>query len=865
MRLRVGSSWALTCKNRIRVPVKVQVARRALLVRFFLSPWGKAFLGLSVVCFTVLVLVFTYFWMKYERMIEQKLNAGPFASTSMLFAAPRSVVIGEESTPLELAQELHRSGYSESNKNPLGYYTVEADDIDIYPGPQSYFEPEGAVIKFAKGKVSQIISLRDNTERTQYLLEPALISNLFDKNREKRRIVHYADIPPVLVQAVISVEDKRFFQHSGFDPIRIIKAAWVDLRERRSAQGASTLSQQLARSFWLDQKKTIRRKLEELIITLELEQKLTKQQIFEYYANQIDLGHRGSFDVRGFGEAAEVYFGKDIGRLTLPEAATLAGLIQRPSYFNPYRWPDRATERRNLVLSLMQDNGYINGAEYQDASSSPLVLAHGALESTDAPYFTDLVNDTLSDQLSDYDFQTRPYRVYTTLDLQLQHDAAEAVRIGMQEVDKVVQRRRKKDPAYPDAQCALIALDPQTGEVKALIGGRNYGVSQLDHIVAKRQPGSSFKPFVYAAALNTAIDGASQVITPVSTLNDEPTTFWFDGKPYEPNNFKGEFMGTVTLRTALAHSLNAATVELAQEVGYGAVVDLARRAGLNMDIRPTPAVALGAYEVTPFEIAGGYTIFANHGEYVKPQLLVSIQDEHGGEVFHQKPDTRQVLDPRVAFMMVNMLEEVIRSGTAAQVRARGFTLPAAGKTGTSHDGWFAGFTSKLLCVVWVGFDDNRPLEMEGAHSALPVWTEFMKRAHQHPAYRDATQFEPPSGVVAVQVDEDSGQVATASCPEVRTEYFIEGTQPVEMCHLHGGGGVTQVAGWDLSRPAQPAGGAPAPVAVPSRGDRSANSVGAQVAQTHPVVPQSAQSPAQVQTDQPKKRKGFFGRLRDIFK
>ena len=840
------------------MPVKVQVPRRALLVRFVLSPWGKAFVGLSVACLTVFVLVFTYFWMKYGRVIDQKLSAGPFASTSMLFAAPRSIEIGEPDSPLELAQELHRSGYSESSKNPLGYYTVEASDIDIYPGPESYFEPEGAVIKFANGRVSQIISLRDNTERTQYLLEPELISNLFDKNREKRRIVHYSDIPQILVQAVISVEDKRFFQHSGFDPIRIVKAAWVDLREHRSAQGASTLSQQLARSFWLDQRKTFRRKLAELIITLQLEQRLSKQQIFEYYANQIDLGHRGSFDVRGFGEAAEVYFGKDISRLTLPEAATLAGLIQRPSYFNPYRWPDRATERRNLVLSLMEDNGYITAAQYQDAANSPLELARGALESTDAPYFTDLVNDELADHFSDYDFQSRPYRVYTTLDLQLQQDAAEAVRIGMQEVDKVVARRRKKDPSYPDAQCALIALDPQTGEVRALIGGRNYGMSQLDHIVAKRQPGSSFKPFVYAAALNTAIDGASEVITPVSTLNDEPTTFWYDGKPYQPDNFKGEFMGTVTLRTALAHSLNAATVELAQEVGYGAVVDLARRAGLNMDIRPTPAVALGAYEVTPLEIAGAYTIFSNHGEYVKPQLLVSVQDEHGGEVYHEKPETRQVLDPRVAFMMVNMMEEVIRSGTGAQVRARGFTLPAAGKTGTSHDGWFAGFTSKLLCVVWVGFDDDRKLDMEGAHSALPIWTEFMKRAHEHPEYRDATQFQPPSGVVAVQVDADTGQVATANCPEVRTEYFIEGTQPVEMCRLHGGGAVTQVAGWDLSRPAAEPSASPAPNRPPRT---SSAKPGSQVAQSDAA----AQPDQSTQAAEPKKHKGFFGRLRDIFK
>jgi len=830
-------------------------------VRFILSPWGKAFLAVSVVFITVFLAFFTYFWMKYERVIEAKLQAGPFAATSMLFAAPRSISVGEEGSPAELSQELRRSGYTESGKNALGYYTVKPDEIDIYPGPESYFEPEGGVVKFAGGKVAQIISLRDNTDRTQYLLEPELISNLFDKNREKRRIVHYSDIPPVLVHAVISIEDKRFFQHSGFDPIRIMKAAWIDLREHRSAQGASTLSQQLARSFWLDQKKTIRRKLEEMIITLQLEQKLSKQQIFEYYANQIDLGHRGSFDVRGFGEAAQVYFGKDISRLTLPEAALLAGLIQRPSYFNPYRWPDRATQRRNVVLGLMLENGYITQAEYQDASNAPLNLAHGGMESTDAPYFTDLVNDTLSDQLSDYNFQTRPYRVYTTLDLQLQRDAAEAVRIGIQETDKIVARRKKKDPSYPDAQCALIALDPTTGEVKALVGGRNYGVSQLDHIVAKRQPGSSFKPFVYAAALNTAIDGASQVITPVSTLDDEPTTFWYDGKPYQPNNFKGEFLGTVTLREALAHSLNAATVELAQEVGYGAVVDLARRAGMNMDIRPTPAVALGAYEVTPMEIAGAYTIFVNHGEYVKPNLLVSVQDQRGGEVYHQKIEKKQVLDPRVAFLMTSLLEEVIRSGTGAQVRSRGFTLPAAGKTGTSHDGWFAGFTSKLLCVVWVGFDDNRELNIEGAHSALPIWTEFMKRAHQHREYRDVSQFEPPSGVVAVQIDPQSGQVATPSCPNVRTEYFIDGTQPVESCQLHGGGAATQVAGWD-TRPPQTASEPPVIRYRPEH--QPLPPATRQTAQAQPPHAAAADNvPAPVEPA--KKKRGFFGRIRDIFK
>jgi penicillin-binding protein 1B len=831
-----------------RVPVKVQVPKRALLVRFILNPWGKAFLATLMVFSAACVLVFVWFYVKYGRLIDEKLAAGPFANTSMLFAAPRSIAVGDEATAQEISAELRRSGYSASDKNRLGYYTLKPSEIDVYPGPDSYFEPEGGVIKLSGNRVSQIISLRDNTERTQYLLEPALISNLFDKNREKRRLVKYADVPEVLRNAVISAEDKRFFQHSGFDPIRIVKAVWVDVREGRNAQGASTLSQQLARMFWLDNRKTIRRKAAEMLITLQLEQRLSKEQIFEYYVNQVDLGHRGSFDIRGVGEAAQVYFGKEVGHLTLPEAAMLAGLIQHPSYINPYRWPDRAKARRNVVLTMMRENDFISEQQYQDALAAPLVLAHSGMESTDAPYFVDIVNDTLVDQFEGRDFQTKPYRVYTTLDLQLQHDAAEAVRLGMAEVDKLIVGRRKRDPNYPEPQCALIALDPHTGEIRAFVGGRNYGVSQLDHIVAKRQPGSSFKPFVYATALDTAINGGRPLITPVSLLNDTPTTFWFDNKPYEPSNFKKEFMGTVTLRTALAHSLNVATVQLAEEVGYGNVVNLARRAGMNMDIHATPAVALGAYEVTPLEIAGAYTIFANGGVYVKPAFLSSVRDQNGSEIFRSQPEKRTVLDPRVAFMMVSLLEEVLRSGTGAGVHGRGFNLPAAGKTGTSRDGWFAGFTSKLLCIVWVGFDDGRELNLEGAHSALPVWTEFMKRAAQHPEYRNVSQFSAPAGVVAVQIDPQSGELASSSCPRVTTEYFIEGTQPVETCHLHGGGGGAQVAGWDTGYPENNQTAAQGRDAARQQQARNSTS--------------SGNAPAQ---QPPQQKKGFFSRIRDIFR
>ena len=839
--------------------VKLKVQRtKAGLVRFVLSPFGKVFVAVSLLLFLTGASLFCWAWVKYSKLIDAKLSAGPFAHTSLLFAAPGVVMTGDEATPDQIAAELRRAGYSESNRNPVGYYTLASNEIDIYPGPQSAFDPEGGVIRFNGNRVTRIISLRDNTDRTEYLLEPELISNLFDKNREKRRIVHYADIPPVLIDAVISAEDKRFFQHSGFDPIRIVKAIFVDLRSQRKEEGASTLTQQLARGFWLNRAKTWKRKLAEVIITIQLEQRLTKQQIFEYYCNWVDLGRRGSFGIRGFGEGAQAFFGTDISHLTAPEAAMLAGIIQRPSVTNPFRWPDRARARRNLVLKLMHDNGYLTEAQYEDAASSPLVLAKPDMESTEAPYFVDAVNDSLLDQFQNRDFQSTAYRVYTTLDLELQRDAAEAVRIGMEEVDKTIAHRRKRDPNYPELQCALIALDPHTGEVKAFIGGRNYGQSQLDRLMSEREPGSSFKPFVYAAAMNTAINGSPTPITPVTMLNDEPTTFWFDNKPYEPADFVKEYRGEVTVRDALAHSLNVPAVEVAQQVGFQNIVDLARQAGMNLNIQPTPAIALGAYDVTPVEIAGGYTIFANHGQYVKPYFLASIRDAAGQQIYHNTPEMRQVLDPRVAFLMDSLMEEVLRSGTGVQVRGRGFTLPAAGKTGTSRDGWFAGFTSKLLCVVWVGFDDHRDIKLEGAHSALPVWTEFMKRAHEHREYRDVTDFDPPPGVVSVQIDPETGQLATANCPHTRTEYFIEGTQPVEICHLHGGGAI-HVAGWETTAPA-PNGTAPAvpppPPSVQAHNNLPGHNPTTVIPTPQPPPPPQAQE---------KKKKGFFGRLKDIFR
>jgi penicillin-binding protein 1B len=842
--------------------MKVRVPRNAGLARFFFGRVGGTLIVLFALAIIAGLGAFTYFYSSYSKLIDEKLRVGPIANTAKIFAAPESIAVGDAMTPADVANQLRRSGYTESRDNQVGYYQIHPSSIEIFPGPDSYFDQEAGVIKFAGGKIAEVISLADNTPRTLYQLEPQLITNVSGPAREKRRIVKFADIPRILVDAVTSAEDKRFFQHSGFDPIRIIKAAYIDLKEGRKEQGASTLSQQLARMFWLDQGKRWTRKLAEMIITLQLEQKLTKEEIFEFYANEIFLGSRGSFQIHGFGEAAEAYLGKELSQITLPEAAELAGMIQKPGLYDPYRHPDRLRERRNVVLGLMRQNEQIGDRDWALAVEAPLTAARGAVQSDEAPYFVDLVNETTQSLFQDSDMQSNAFRIYTTLDLRLQRAAEEAVRDGMENVDQQIRRQRRfRGQTPPDAQVALVAIDPHTGEVRALAGGRNYGVSQLNHTLAKRQPGSIFKPFVYAAALDTAISGGPRLLTASTMVLDQPTTFWFDGKPYEPTNFEQKFYGNVTLREALAHSLNVATVKVAEMVGFDNVVAMANRAGMNYSIQPTPAVALGAYEITPLEAAAAYTIFSNQGEYVKPSFISLVRSQDGKTVFKSKTETRPALDPRVAYLMTNLMEEVLRSGTAVGVRERyGFTAPAAGKTGTSHDGWFAGYTSELLCVVWVGFDDNRELDLEGAHSAAPIWAEFMKSALAFREYHDTKPFEAPDGIVTISIDPQSGMPATPSCPTSRPEVYIAGTQPVGACPLHGGQ-VTNVAGWEVAPAASgasPESGARAPAqesAPPAPRPTQARAE----ANVPAAAPQTAEQ-------QPKpQKKGFFRRLLNVFK
>jgi penicillin-binding protein 1B len=832
------------------VSIKIRIPKNGEGIRGLpRDPLLRAALILFLLLAVSFTIFFSYYYIKYDRIIERRFRTPVFSNTAKIYALPRTVREGEKIEARDIASDLKRAGYSDKDgQSPLGSYKVVKDGIEITPGQESYHSPEPAHISIKDGQVDQITS--KGNELSAYELEPQLVTALFDaEQRSKRELVKYNDIPPVMVQSVLAIEDRRFFEHSGVNFVRTFEAVWEDVLRQRRAQGGSTITQQLARGFFLSPEKSIKRKLTEMLIAEELEQKFTKQQIFEFYANWVDLGQRGSFAISGFAEATKAYFNKDLKDITLPEAALLAGLIQRPSYLSPYRHPERALDRRNLVLESMVETHAITREQADKAKATPLKLAPPNVEASDAPYFVDMVRDTLISKFNEHELNDQSYRVYTTLDPELQKAAAHAVETGTKLVDEQVKKLRTKRVKVgkkyetkvapgPQAQVALVALDPHTGAVLALVGGRDYGWSQLNHALARRPTGSIFKPFVYAAAMNTALDGSPNVITPASVVSDEPSTFAYGDQIYEPRNYKEEYHGDVTLRYALAMSLNNATVKVAEETGYDKVADLAKLAGIT-SVKPTPAMALGSYDASPLDMAGAYTSFSNNGVRLSPLLLRSVRNNKGDVIANYSTDQRQVLDPRIAYVMTNMMEGVINNGLGySAVRVRGFTQPAAGKTGSSHDGWFAGYTSNLLCIVWVGYDDYSDIRLSGAQTAAPIWTEFMKKAAELPQYSDMKPFNQPTGVVDVQLDKATNRLATPACPDDYVSAFVAGTEPHETCDQGGG-----VAGFFSKL----FGGGNKPMPVQPGQTQAAN----------------GQNPS-IQED-PKKKKGFFGKIAGIFK
>ena len=740
----------------------------------------RAFIGAGIGALLVLV-VLGVMWVRYARMIDARL-AGDQQAVPRIFGRPFEVRAGQALSPAQLAQRLNDVGYAQRSKpSAPGEFTLSETSVTLRPRPTGEDDPGLVRIDFTRGTTPTVARLVAGTRPLPRLtLEAPLLAALAPGQR--RRYVALSQIPRQLVDAVLVIEDRRFYDHPGVDPIRAVAALITNLRgDRPYLVGGSTLTQQIVKNTFLSPDKTLRRKLQEQFMALVLESRFTKDQILELYLNDVVLGQRGPFEIRGVSEASRIFFGKDVRNVTLAEAATVAGLIQSPSRLSPFRNPARARERRNLVLSEMAEVGRITPAEAERASREPLTVSARAIEN-EAPYFVDYVSQLVEERFAGLLRPTAAVDVYTTLDLHLQRLAQEAVNDGMAQVDKQLAARRRGQ-----AQVALVAVQPDTGEILALVGGRSYSQSQFNRAVAaRRQPGSVFKPFVYLAAFEAAAEDGRTDLTPATVVVDEPTTFRDGEKDYTPANYQNEYEGPVTLRRALALSRNIVAIKVAEQTGYNRVAALWRRIAPDSPVQPYPSIALGVFEASPLDLAAAYTLFTNRGA-VRPLTAISRILDHQEPRRVPRPAARRVARPETTFLVENMMRSVLDEGTGAGARRAGFTHPAAGKSGTTNDlrdAWFIGYTPELLTVVWVGLDNNQPIGLSGSQAALPIWSIFMRRAL---AGRPQAGFDAPPGIVFASIDKDTGQLATANCPRVFQEAFLAGTEPAQSCSQHGGG------------------------------------------------------------------------------
>lgn len=520
-------------------------------------------------------------------------------------------------------------------------------------------------------------------------------------------------------------------------------------------------------------------------MALIAERKYSKDQILENYLNEIYFGQRGSQGIFGIWEASQFYFSKPLSDLTVGEAALLAGLVRAPNRLSPYRSPDAATKRRNVVLAKLLDDRIITRKQYDAATRESLPRRDLIKVTNDAPYYVDYLRRELAENYSNDVLTAEGLRIFTSLDLQLQKMAEKTLAEGLQKLESSYPALRRKGEE-DHLEGAIVVLRPQTGEIKAMVGGRSYPKSQFNRVFqAKRQPGSIFKPFVYLAALLAGGEGGKK-FTPATMVEDSPFKWSYDGQDWEPGNYNDDYFGTVTLRRALEKSLNSATARIARDVGIKRVRDIAQRLGIQSPLPAVPSLALGAAEVTPLEVAVAFSTLANNGVRTRPLAVKQVVGAEGGVREKHNVRVEKVLSPQVAFIMNYLLKGVFERGTADAARRWGFTRPAAGKTGTTNDykdAWFVGYTPDLLAVVWVGFDNKAKLGLSGAQAALPIWTEFMKLAT---ASTPITDFVPPPGVKIVEIDPLSGQLATPNCSYVLREAFLEGDEPKTTCPLHPG-------------------------------------------------------------------------------
>lgn len=600
---------------------------------------------------------------------------------------------------------------------------------------------------------------------------------------EKRELVKFKDIPQILKDAVIAVEDKQFYRHKGVDIFGIIRALFVNIREGKISQGGSTITQQLAKNVFLTQERTYRRKIQEILLALLIERQLTKEEILERYFNKIYYGH-GNYGVQA---AALYYFDKSVKELTLAEIAMIAGLPSSPVRYSPITYPKRAIARQSFVLKRMEEEGIITHKQNIAAKEafatqiekiSKKKFAKAKTTINKAPYFTEYVRQILEQEYGSNALYTAGLNVTTTLDPQMQKAATLALWNGL------TQLNQGKKEGEPHIEGALLAMDPRTGYIKAMVGGSGFTqINQLNRaIYARRQPGSAFKPFIYTAAID-------QGWTPMSSLDDSPKTYiGANGKDWKPENYGGNYYGQVTLRTALEYSLNLATIKLLDQVGVRRVIDYAHRMGIKSPLTPDLSLALGTSVVTPLEMTIAYAVFANQGIKVEPIAIKSIYDQKQNLLEERTSKEERVISPQTAYILTNLMEGVVKRGTAKySVGNRITSKVVAGKTGTTNDyvdAWFIGFTPELVATVWIGYDKGQKslgYGQAGGVVAAPIWADFIEKILP---LLESTDFTVPAGVTFAMVDSTNGLLATKYCPKTKGEVFLEGNAPIEYCTVH---------------------------------------------------------------------------------
>ena len=752
--------------------------------------WRRLVLGVAIASAVCAPVVYSVVELhRFERVDARR--------ATFIYAAGQSLTPGVHIQRVGLVATLARLGYQETRSIPSspGFFRRSGESWDIYlRGGEETGAGRAQLVRLgiADDRIAKVT--RAGQEAAGVALEPEVLSSATDRPGEDHKPIRLDETPRVLIDAVLAAEDHRFFEHGGIDLRALLRAAWANLRAGRVKEGGSTITQQLVKVRLLSPKRTFFRKLREAWLAALVESRYAKERILEAYLNEIYLGQRGPIAIRGVGAASRAYFGKEVHQLTTPEAALIAAIIRGPNIYSPAVDPDRAREHRNTVLVQMRDLKMITPEEYDRARRAPVQVRSLVNPGQSAPYFVDYVRQELEQRFDTGVARVRGIRIVTTLDLSLQRFAEAAAVRGLDRLESSLPHGYRRDPGRR-LQVAVLVVEPATGKIRALVGGRDYLTSQFNRATsARRQPGSAFKPIVYLAALRAG-DG-QPFFTAASRVEDLPITVESDGQPWSPRNSDDRYEGIVTVRQALEQSLNSATVRIAQTVGLPTVIEMARTLGLQGQLAPVPAMALGAFEVTPFELARAYLALANGG--TRPGALSGIHTVQLGDD-EVKPSAAEepvrVISPAEAWLVTSLLKGVVTSGTGKAVGASGLPDVVAGKTGTTNDGrdaWFVGYTPRLLALVWVGFDGGEPHGMSGARAALPIWLDFMTQAID--AYPQS-DFEVPPGISFADVDVTNGKRAARACPVVVREAFLTGTDP-PLCDEHRGVIDHVVNGWN---------------------------------------------------------------------